>query len=293
MIITMLQGGMGNQMFQYAAGLALANRHRTALKLDIHYLLDTSRRYFRYTPRPYALDVFNITAAIASPSEISMFTVPRVGNKYLYHLRKRFVKNRNVFRESELPTEDDFFRIPSDAYLEGYWQRPTYFHHIRELLRREFSFREPLPEFCLPMWETIKNSNAVCVVFRRGDYVGHPQLDILDLDYYHAAINWYRAKNEAMTYFVFSDDIPWCQANFSPKGISIQFVDQQYTGPKAQYYLQLMMACKHYIIPNSTYPWWAAWLNDHPGKTVIAPRKWFKDQTTERNPIVPDTWITL
>jgi len=108
MIITMLQGGLGNQMFQYAAGFALAKKHSTELKLDINYLLDKSKRYFRYTPRDYALDVFNISAEIATPAEISRFTVPRIGNKYLYHLKTRVLKKYNVFCESNIATKTIF-----------------------------------------------------------------------------------------------------------------------------------------------------------------------------------------
>jgi hypothetical protein len=123
--------------------------------------------------------------------------------------------------------------------------------------------------------------------------VGHPELDITKLDYYYAAIDLYQKRYEKQTYFIFSDDIPWCKNNFRPKDVEIEFVDQIYTGPKAQYYLQLMIACKKYIIPNSTYPWWAAWLNDDQEKVVIAPKKWFKSQIVDINPIVPNDWITL
>jgi hypothetical protein len=293
MIISMLKGGMGNQMFQYAAAFALANRHQTQLKLDIHYLLDKSKRYFRHTYREYALDVFNIRAEIASPREISQFTIPRIGNKYFYHLKKRIFKSYNVFEESNVHSQQEFFNIPNSAYLDGFWQNASYIRDIRPLLIKEFSLKEPLPEYCTDMFNKIKNSNSVCVVFRRGDYVNHPELDITQLSYYHAAIDFYQKRNEKLTYFIFSDDIPWCKANFAKRDVEIVFVDQMYTGPKAQYYLQLMIACKKYIIPNSTYPWWAAWLNDDQGKVVIAPKKWFRSQTVNINPIVPNDWITL
>jgi hypothetical protein len=293
MIISMLKGGMGNQMFQYAAAFALANRHQTPLKLDIHYLLDTSKRYFRHTHREYALDVFNIQAEIASPREISRFTTPRIGNKYLYHLKKRILKRHNVFEESNVHSPGEFLNIPADAYLEGFWQNTSYIEGVRDLLRQEFSFRESLPGYCTGTLNKMRSSNSVCVVFRRGDFVNHPELDITPLSYYHAAIDLFQNKKGHLTYFIFSDDIPWCKENFARKDVQIEFVDQRHTGPKAQYYLELMMGCKHFIIPNSTYPWWAAWLNAEPEKMVIAPKRWFKSQFVDRNPIVPDDWITL
>lgn len=293
MIISMLKGGMGNQMFQYAAGFALVNKHQTKLKLDINYLLDKSKRYFRHTHREYALDAFNIKAEIATPKEISRFTTPRIGNKYFYHLKKRILKSYNVFEESHMHSQDEFQNIPPDAYLDGFWQNASYIQNVRNLLLEEFSFKEPLPEYCINTFNEIKNSNSVCVVFRRGDYVNHPELDITELNYYHAAIDIFQNKKNNFTYFIFSDDILWCKANFVRNDIEIIFVDQMYTGPKAQYYLQLMIACKKYIIPNSTYPWWAAWLNDDQEKVVIAPKKWFRSQIVDINPIVPNDWITL
>ena len=114
----MLKGGIGNQMFQYAAAFALAKKHNTQLKLDINYLLDKSKRYFRYTPRDYALDVFNISAAIATPEEIACFAAPRVGNKYLYHLKKRVFRSHNVFNESSVHTQKDLLNIPSNVITD-------------------------------------------------------------------------------------------------------------------------------------------------------------------------------
>jgi len=289
----MLKGGIGNQMFQYAAAFALANKHNTKLKLDINYLLDKSKRYFRYTPRDYALDVFNIQADIATAKEVAQFTVPRIGNKYFYHFKKRIFKNHNVFVDASLKSQEDFFNLPEDAYLDGYWQVESYIKQARKYLLKEFSFKEPLPQYCADIYRIIKNSNSVCVVFRRGDYIGHPELDITTLDYYHAAINHFQDMKQHCRYFVFSDDIPWCKNNFTPKNVTIEIVDQIYTGPKAQYYLQLMLACKKYIIPNSTYPWWAAWLNDDPEKVVIAPKKWYKSQPVDVNDILPRDWISL
>ena len=293
MIIAMLKGGIGNQMFQYAAAFALANKHQTPLKLDINYLLDKSKRYFRHTHREYALDVFNITAEIASPKEISQFTIPRIGNKYFYHFKKRILKNYNFFEESNVHSQQEFFNIPADAYLDGFWQNASYIQDIRDFLLEQFSFKEPLPEYCTDMFNKIKNSNSVCVVFRRGDYVSHPELDITQLSYYHAAIDIFQNKKNNFIYFIFSDDIPWCKTNFVRWDVELFFVDQKFTGPKAQYYLELMVACKYFIIPNSTYPWWAAWLNDDQGKVVIAPKRWFKSQIVDINPIVPNDWITL
>lgn len=100
-------------------------------------------------------------------------------------------------------------------------------------------------------------------------------------------------KVDSAKLFIFSDDISWCKENFKPKKIEFEFVDQSLTGPNAEYYLQMITCCKHYVIPNSTFGWWGAWLGESPDKIVIAPKKWFKGQIDSINAILPSEWITI
>jgi len=293
MIITKLIGGNGNQMFQYAAGLALAKKHDTELLIDNYYLLDKSKRYFRHEHRDYALDMFNITAKVADSKQISQFTIPRKGNKYIYHLKKRLFRQHNVFLENNLISPDALFDLPKQAYLEGYWQNTLYFKGIESVIKSEFSFKNVLPESCSAFREKIIEEYSVAVVFRRGDFVNHPVLDIVKLDFYYDALEIISEKLGSPKLFVFSDDIEWCQNNFKPKGCKPTFVDQSLTGPNAEYYLHMITLCKHFIIPNSTFGWWGAWLGNYPDKIVIAPKKWFINQIEPVNSIIPDTWIVL
>ena len=94
------------------------------------------------------------------------------------------------------------------------------------------------------------------------------------------------------TYFIFSDDIEWCENNFSFLN-NVVFVTHEYAGKKFSSYLQLMINCKHYIIPNSTFAWWAVWLNKGKDKIVIAPNKWYTYYQFNLNDLIPSTWITL
>jgi hypothetical protein len=292
-IIVKLMGGNGNQMFQYAAGLALAKRHNVELLLDIFYLLDQSRRCFRHTNRDYALDIFNISGRVANEADVSQFTTPRTGNKYIYHMKKKLLKENNVFREAELNSSLDFFSLPTSCYLEGYWEAPRYFFDIKEILREEFTFKHALPHKCRYVRNDIKSGNSVCVIFRRGDFVGHPVLDIVEVDFYYSAIKLLTKRTHNPVLFVFSDDIPWCENNFKPQGIEYRFVDQSLTGPKAEHYFQMIVECNHFIIPNSTFGWWGAWLGKSAEKIVIAPKIWFKGQKESINSVVPDNWLTL
>jgi len=293
MIITKLIGGLGNQMFQYSAGFSLARKKDVALKMDICFLLDKSKRYYRHTHRDYALDIFKISGDIASDKEIRRHVVPRRGNKYVYHLIKKLKKQKDVYDDGAIDSIEDFYRLPSDAYIQGSWQDVRYLKDVNAELLKEFEFREQLPADHMEIYSKITSENSVCVVFRRGDYVGHPVLDIVGLDFYYKAVEIIESKTTNPAYFVFSDDIEWCRNNFAPEGRQVYFVDQRYTGPKAQYYLMLMSACRHHIIPNSTYPWWGAWLCRHPEKIVIAPKLWYKGQSDRRNEILMDDWIAI
>ena len=127
MIIIKLIGGLGNQMFQYSAGLVLANHLKTELKIDNLYYNDTSKRWHRFEYRPYALDLFNISAKIATPTEIRKFTVPRIYNKYIYHLLLKIKKERNVYNDSFFKSWEDFtnnlnLNDEVNLYLTGYYQ---------------------------------------------------------------------------------------------------------------------------------------------------------------------------
>jgi len=295
MIIIEIIGGLGNQMFEYAAAFVAAKYAHAELKLDTLYYNDKSKRYHRFEYRPYALNLFNLSASIASPEEIRRFTFPRIYNKYIYHFLRKLHKNKNVYTETDIKVFANLSRLPSDCYLKGCFQNYEYIKNDIDDIKKEFTFKDSLPERYHEMVSLIKNAdNSICVVFRRGDYVGHPFLDIVDLDYYYHALQIMGIPNA--TIFVFSDDIDWCIQHFSPPSQhKVHFVSQEYTGPMGGHYLQLMMLCHHFIIPNSTYPFWAALLSETDMyKKVIAPKIWYKGQDPViRNNILPDSWIAL
>lgn len=290
-------GGLGNQMFQYAAAYIAAKNNDQELKIDNLYYRDKSSRLHRFEYRPYALSLFNdMEKHIASPMDINRFILPRIFSKYIYHILKYLHPSKCVYDDIKLNTYDKLINIPTkDAYITWYFQKYEYIKKNVNYLRRVFQFKDELPSSYAEIVSEIKGEqNAVCVVFRRGDYVNHPVLGIVGLDFYYKAINLLKTQICNPVFFVFSDDIPWCKENFNLQNESIYFVDQKYTGPFAGNYLQLMMLCSHFIIPNSTYPYWAALLSeDNPKKIVIAPKIWYKGQTDERNPILPSDWLVL
>ncbi|HIZ85037.1 MAG TPA: alpha-1,2-fucosyltransferase [Candidatus Coprenecus stercoravium] len=212
MYVIQLMGGLGNQLFEYSAAYVAAKHKLQNLKIDKRYYLDTSKRFHRFQYRPYALSLFNIPSEEATFQEINQFVLPRFRNKYLYHLLKNLHRDHNVYNEKVLATYNDLINISTDdAYLTGYFQKYEYFSNHLDEIKRIFTFKDPLPESYNEVIQAISQTdNSICIVFRRGDYVGHPTLDIINLEFYYQAIDILRSFINDINIFVFSDDIPWC-----------------------------------------------------------------------------------
>lgn len=296
MIISSLIGGLGNQMFQYAAAFVAAKYARTELYVDNLYYKDKSKRFHHFCYRPYALDLFKLHCEVATPSDIMQFTYPRIHNKYLFHFLRHFHKDKNIYDEIDINSFQKLSSLPKNCYIKGFFQKYEYIQHDINDIKSEFTFKTSLPYTHKDIVKLIKQEEEpICVVFRRGDYVGHPSLDVVTLEYYHDALKLLKENKKKGKVFVFSDDIPWCKKNFKPNNHEVSFVDQKFTGYLGGYYLQLMMLCHHFIIPNSTYPYWAALLSSaNDNKIVIAPKVWYKGQNpNNRNDILPPNWIAL
>lgn len=293
MIITNLKGGLGNQMFQYALGKSLAERNQVPLKLDINFL--QSAQAETVTKRHFELSLFNISAVQASSEEIRRYK--NLFSRVLQKAMPRYHGNRYI-QEGFFQFDPRILKVSGNHYLEGHWMSEKYFQDIAPVIRREFAFKQPVIEAARPLEASIRSSNAVCVHIRRGDYVNNPTVTsvhgVTPLEYFIRAIDLIREQVTNPEFFVFSDDSNWCYENL--KHLSpIRFVEKELTGVQATNsdFLQLMASCKHFIISNSTYSWWGAWLAQHPDKTVIAPKKWFNVTTIDTSDICPSSWIRI
>jgi hypothetical protein len=142
--------------------------------------------------------------------------------------------------------------------------------------------------------EIIKKENSLCVHVRRGDYVGNTNHEIVNKDYYDKGIDKLKVMTNIDKIYVFSDDIRWCEKNLK-FDIPTMFVGDEYAGEKAEWHHILMRSCKNFIIPNSTFSWWAAWLSDSRNKIIIAPKQWFPNSSihADNTDIIPDNWIKI
>lgn len=298
-VITQLLGGLGNQMFQYAVARRLAQLHEATVLVDDSILLDHSKGK-HVVNRNNDLDVFTLEVKKASPRE-RMFFNPHglsLSSKVLFRLHKA-IAGVGSYQEPSFRYDDQLLLRPTaPPYLQGLWQSYRYLEGIESLLREDFTFRDPLLEQSFEIAEAIQQPFSVCLNVRRADYVSHADtastLGFVGLDYYREAAAWMSEQMpQEPRYFVFSDDIDWCRKELTWLGQDTVFVDHGHAGRKFGNYLQLMTLARHYIIPNSTFAWWAAWLSKATEKRVVVPRQWFRDPAMDATDLCPPYWIRL
>lgn len=294
MIVVALFGGLGNQMFQYACGKALANSLGVELQLDLTYF---SSKNEGVTKRGYELDVFCISDPVASVATVSSF-VPSLWHcaKWKLALYKlvRFINGKHYYYEKKKFSYDSLVSSLSDnTYLYGYFQTENYFCGIRNELLGAFSLSTNIDSRNKSLIDNMKGENSVSVHVRRGDYHGSP-FTLLDLDYYRRSIEYIKLKVENPVFYVFSNDMSWVSSSFTD--LDIEFIPVEHNvADKSFLDMVLMSNCKHNVIANSSFSWWAAWLNRNADKIVIAPQEWIcdKNYAESTEALIPDSWIKL
>jgi hypothetical protein len=290
-IISRFYGGLGNQMFQYAAGRALALRHQAKLVAD-------SRPFRSYNLHAYLIDRLNTVMTDASKTDLGDRVLPPEKRGIL---RSSFwtIRNRGrlkYFRERSLRYDPSFECLGDETYLQGYWQSEKYFQDIRGQLRAELTRPEPVDTVNMRVLDEMKSVLAVSLHIRRGDYVSnsktHKVHGTCPLEYYYEAAACIADQTEtAPAFFIFSDDPEWTRENLKLPH-TMRFVSHN-TVADPWLDLQLMQSCQHHIIANSSFSWWGAWLNASAKKIVVAPARWFADPGKDDRDIVPETWVRL
>lgn len=294
MVIVRLTGGIGNQMFQYAAARRVSLVNNTPLFLDLGWFQEVGS----WTPRKYELDVFRIAGESASADDIKDFKSIRQNaffRRLPLFLKKRIFHTRQThIIEKSYNFDPEILNLQGNVYLDGYWQSEKYFSDVDSVIRREFSFQTEPVECNQKILEHIASCESVSIHIRRGDYVTLPDANafhgLCTPAYYRLAVEQISRKVVKPVFFVFSDDIVWAKENLK-LGFDTCFMD--YNGPDRGYDdLRLMIACRHHIIANSSFSWWGAWLCSNPEKIVYAPRKWFNNGVDTPDNI-PNSWIRI
>lgn len=279
MIRIILQGRTGNNLFQYAAGRALAHRHQTELILDGSWADDAHAEQFQHLLR----------LPLQARYVRNLSLLKRAAHRFLGKGPATFHPGPTVIDSPAaalpaLETADD------GSLLIGFFQSPRHFSGIELELREELDLSSiTLPESSQRFEETLRSKSTVSIHVRRGDYLNIGATQCLGPDYHENAIAWFRQRSPDTRFCIFSDDIPWCRKTF--QGNDFLFSDFPAAGPDPMHDLRLMAACHHHIIVNSSYSWWGAWLNPSPTKNVIAPKMWMKSRSS--TDFVPDDWIIM
>lgn len=293
MVIVKIVGGLGNQLFQYAAARRLSILHQTELKLDIS-------AFEHYAWHAYSLRPFCIQEVFATPEEIQKVKgTSRKGiSRIVSSLNQRYNPyfRSPVFEEADFgPFDPRISRTPRDIYLSGYWQSEKYFADIQDVIRREFAIRYEQDDQSQELAQMIANTQSVSLHVRRGNYVSISQINskhgTCSIEYYQECVKRIGQKLNSPHLFVFSDDPSWVKANLRLEYPTTYVVHNDASRDYED--LRLMSMCQHQIIANSTFSWWGAWLNPNPGKIVLAPKRWFVDSTIDTRDLFPNDWIRI
>jgi Glycosyl transferase family 11 len=276
MIIIQTEGGLGNQMFQYALGMAFAEK-------GILVKMDISRFEEQFGHNGYELErVFGMNAMYCSATEREL--VKRI-SKVKHLLFKTPYKEKN---EWQWQYHHEVLKLQS-GFLKGYWQSWKYFAAAELQVKQTFRFPALQDEQNKATEQKMVSTNSVSIHIRRGDYLNSNVNCSLPVSYYHEAIAFINKNISNPFYFVFSDDIDWAKENIQEQ--QVEFIGWN-KGDNSYADMQLMSLCKHNIIANSSFSWWGAWLNKNANKTVIAPTPWMPSHTKGKD-IIPDNWIQL
>lgn len=267
-MIVALSGGIGNQLFQYAFGRGYEQRTGEKVVYDTLMLN-------RDPNREYELGQYCLTLSRTKglrPVFCYVYDKLVYKNKFLSGCNRVF----KVQREEELFVyQDNFVR---NSYVIGYWQNEKYFANVAEEIKKEIVYTKMLNIEQKKLVHKIENENAVAIHIRRGDYLSQQFNDIyycLDKEYYLNAINFIKQKVDTPKFYMFSDDIEWCKREYSDMD-NITYIDNSVS--QSQHVdLHIMRQCKYFIIANSTFSWWGAWLSQYKKKIIVAPNNWFKD----------------
>lgn len=290
-----LYGGLGNQLFQYAAARALATRRDVPLVLDLTWF-DQVTSLTSVTVRKYALGPFDLSSkflcsGLGATGSLGIFP------EFFKRVRRKlgFPEVRRQYSESSFRFDANVLRLATPVWLNGYWQSPKYFDDASDLVRREIGTVRVLSPKSQILYDQIRGMDAVCIHVRRGDYVTNKDAaqlhGLCSQEYYRKGVEIAVSNLYSPHCYVFSDDPDWVKDNFD---VGMGFTVVDVNGPEdAHQDLWLMSACKNFVIANSSLSWWGAWLGASGGKKVVCPGRWFANDSIDTSDLFPDDWIRI
>lgn len=289
-IIIRIQGGLGNQLYQYAFGRSLSLHSGRPILLE-------TRNISRDSSRKYELSAFNIKEEF--PGLFTKWCVRWAASESSGNLFRTLfppARNYKIIKDKETGFDPSIFNLENGTLIfEGYWQSFKYFTSCQEIIKNELTFKTRPSSINAQWLETIKSSESVAVHVRRGDYVTNPKCKdlhgICTLDYYKKAADYLTRHVDDPCFYIITDDPEWAR-NELTLPVATKVIDHN-LGKTDNEDFRLMTYCKHFIIANSSFSWWGAWLAFNPEKIVIAPKKWFKIDNFPPEDRIPEDWVRL
>ena len=267
MIRVKLIGGLGNQLFQYACGRALAEDLGVKLVLDI-------TDFATYDLRLPLISQFPMSSRVVFHTNIKQTKIWDLRAKLLGHW----------YKEKNLRYDENVLCFNSPKTLRGYFQSERYFKRHAELIRSELEISSSK---ALELRAIYGSGPVAALHFRKGDYVGNSSFGECGETYYRNGMNFLRAIYPDIKFIAFTDDRNWFLSETSiseevilASGPNLTDLDE----------FSLMQSCDHFVIANSSFSWWAAWLSNNASKKVIAPKPWFDDQKYDVSTMTPVDW---
>lgn len=300
-IVTELKGGLGNQMFQYAAGRVLS------LRLGLPLVLNTAwyDLHSEETSRRYALNIFPIKAEpVSYAGRAGTDPSPTLLRKILRRINSHRDPHRPVFvNEPHWHYWEGFENLVGPAHIRGYWQSPRYFESRAATIRADFKFPLLPPGQSEDVAQSISEAAcSVAVHVRRGDYVTDPRTSAIHGGccppaYYVRSLDYLAAEHGVLDLFIFSDDPEWVRGHFDTRGHRAMVVDTSSHKHAPHHDMHLMSLARHHVVANSSFSWWGAWLGNSSAGIVVAPRTWFnptgKFAAYITEDVYPPTWVRL
>lgn len=290
MIAVRIWGGLGNQMFQYAFGYAEALRRNTPLALDISFFhKNHSSRQTKRELELFSLPVFcrKTIRPEAVSSILPVLQIPFVNFAIRKLFPYRFKVGRYVYvKEKRLEYLPQALGDSENVYFDGYWHSEKYFVRYRKEIIEQFVFTNARIEKVFNLLRKSSEDNLVAVHIRRGDYVSQNNPNLRDEEYYLKAMDKMKSLLICPVFCFFSDDMEWVKEKFG-KFDGAVFINENKALSDIEEF-QLMVKCDHFIISNSSFSWWAAWLNQNPEKNVVVPRFW-----RNKKDMMLEEWIKI
>lgn len=264
MIIIGFVGGIGNQMFEYSLYEALKYRGKEVY-FDLSFFDEGDHRKHR-------IDNFIDLDLPVVDKEITVKYRDSSRDIFSRVRRKIFgISRAQIYMDKETGFQPEIFEL-DNVYLQGFWQSELYFNNVKEKIKSQFVLYDQTNDYQKNILMDIEANNSVSIHIRRGDYLALNNLygGICTEKYYEEAIRKFKGMN--CKFYVFSDDYEYAKYKFNGDGFTVVQSFEKF--PEANMDLYLMSRCKHNIIANSSFSWWAAWLNSNRDKIVIAPDKW-------------------